>query len=226
MRGNVVRRYTLLPVLFAMLQFTCCGLTNPCLVSPSITGQPSSQTVAAGQTALFTVAASGSGAIAYQWMKNGVAISRATQTSYLTPVSTMADSGASLAVVVSNSVGTITSLTATLTVKSQVQGNVRFVAPNGSDSNAVTIGEPYRTIQHCATNISPGWTCEVRAGTYRETVVPNSGITVDAYNYEPVTVDGSDPITNWKIDHDHTYKANVNLNLDDTNQIFVGHEMM
>src|SRR4029077_15341328 len=75
---------------------------NPAPVAPTITTQPGNQTVTAGQTATFTVVATGTAPLSYQWQKNGANITGATSTSYTTPVTTTADSGASFAVVVSN----------------------------------------------------------------------------------------------------------------------------
>lgn len=85
-------------------------------VTPSITTQPSSQTIFAGQTATFSVVANGTGPLSYQWLKNGVTISGATSSSYTTPSESIADNGALLSVVVSNSAGNVTSNSATLTV--------------------------------------------------------------------------------------------------------------
>jgi hypothetical protein len=221
-----MRRLLLPPIFFALLLITGCALTNPCYLSPSITGQPSSQTVAVAESAIFTVAASGSSPLSYQWFRNGISIPGATQSSYVTPITNPADTVSSFTVVISNFVGTVTSSSASLTVSAPPPINIRFVASNGDDSNAGTIDQPYRTIQYCASTVSPGWTCEVRGGTYRETVTPNSGITIASYNNEPVIVDGSDPITGWISYRDSIYKVNVALRADDTNQIFVGNEMM
>jgi hypothetical protein len=102
----------------------------------------------------------------------------------------------------------------------------RYAAPNGSDSNPGTIGQPYLTMQRCATAVYGGSTCLVRAGTYRETVIPNSGITMMPYNGESVTVDGTDPVTNWTAYQGSIYVASVALNSDDTNQLFANAEMM
>src|SRR6266446_5072713 len=44
-------------------------------VAPSITAQPASQTVTAGQTATFSVTASGTAPLTYQWKKNGAVVS-------------------------------------------------------------------------------------------------------------------------------------------------------
>ena len=89
---------------------------NPAPVGPSITTSPTNQTVTAGQTATFTVVAAGTAPLSYQWQKNGVNIAGATATSYATPVTTTSDNGSTFAVVVSNTVGTVTSAAATLTV--------------------------------------------------------------------------------------------------------------
>jgi Immunoglobulin domain len=89
---------------------------NSAPVPPTITTQPSAQTVTAGQTATFTVAASGTAPLSYQWQKNGSDITGATAASYTTPVTTTADSGALFRVAVSNSAGNVTSNSAMLTV--------------------------------------------------------------------------------------------------------------
>jgi len=89
---------------------------NPDPVAPTITGQPASQTITAGQTATFSVSASGTAPLSYQWQKSGTAISGATSASYTTPAETTSDTGALFSVVVSNSAGTATSNSAVLTV--------------------------------------------------------------------------------------------------------------
>jgi hypothetical protein len=93
--------------------------SNPVSTSssaPTIGTQPVSKTVSAGQTATFMVASSGTAPLAYQWMKNGVAISGATSSSYTTPAAAMSDNGSQFAVMVSNGAGSVTSSAATLTV--------------------------------------------------------------------------------------------------------------
>jgi hypothetical protein len=96
---------------------TAATLTvNPAPVAPTITTAPVNQTVTAGQTATFTVVATGTAPLSYQWQKNAVNIVGATTTSYTTAVTTTADSGSTFAVAVSNTAGTVTSVAATLTV--------------------------------------------------------------------------------------------------------------
>ncbi|MBI3130146.1 MAG: hypothetical protein HYZ13_02195 [Acidobacteria bacterium] len=89
---------------------------NAAATAPSITGQPANATVNAGQAATFSVTASGTAPLSYQWRKNGVAISGATSSSYTTPATTTADNGATFSAVVTNSAGSATSNNATLTV--------------------------------------------------------------------------------------------------------------
>ena len=91
----------------------CGGMSG---TPPTIITQPQSQTVAPGTTVTFTVAASGSMPLSYQWMENGTAIPGATSSSYTTPPVTLSDNNAQFAVVVSNGSGTVTSAAATLRV--------------------------------------------------------------------------------------------------------------
>ena len=72
------------------------------VIAPAITAQPASRTVNAGQTATFSVAATGTATLTYQWNKNGAAISGANSNSYTTPVTSSSDNGAQFSVTVSN----------------------------------------------------------------------------------------------------------------------------
>jgi hypothetical protein len=106
---------------------------NAAAVAPSITTQPKSQTVTAGQTASFSVAAAGTAPLAYQWRKNNVAISGATSPSYTTPATTISYNGAQFTVVVSNSAGSVISSTATLAVSAAAPPTVSITSPaNGA----------------------------------------------------------------------------------------------
>jgi hypothetical protein len=89
---------------------------------PTITMEPASQLVAVGQTATFSVTANGTAPLAYQWQKNGTNIPGATGASYTTPPTTASDNGQTFHVVVTNSVGSVTSSAATLTVGSSGGG--------------------------------------------------------------------------------------------------------
>lgn len=91
-------------------------LTVDVPVGPSITTQPASLTVEAGQSASFTVVATGSAPLGFQWLKDGDDIPGATGATYTIAVAQVADSG-SYTVRVSNSVDTVTSQVASLTVQ-------------------------------------------------------------------------------------------------------------
>src|ERR1700752_92033 len=83
---------------------------------PAITAHPGNQTVALGQTAMFTVSASGSATLNFQWQRNQVNINGATTSSYTTPATVLTDTGSKYRCVVTNAVGNATSNEATLTV--------------------------------------------------------------------------------------------------------------
>jgi alpha-tubulin suppressor-like RCC1 family protein len=85
-------------------------------VAPSITAQPQPATVTEGQSASFSVSATGTAPLAYQWRRNGSAISGATAAGYTLAAAAIGDSGAVFSVVVTNSAGTVTSSDASLTV--------------------------------------------------------------------------------------------------------------
>ena len=95
-----------------------CGGSSPMVqdAAPSITTQPSSQSVVVGQTATFSVAATGTTPLSYQWQKGTTPITGATSATYTTPATISADDGTQFQVVVSNSVGSATSKAATLKV--------------------------------------------------------------------------------------------------------------
>jgi hypothetical protein len=85
-------------------------------VAPAITAQPVNQRVVVGAAATFTVTATGAAPLSYQWQKGTTPISGATASSYTTPTTTLVDDGSTFQVVVSNSAGSVTSSSATLTV--------------------------------------------------------------------------------------------------------------
>lgn len=95
-------------------------------VAPSITTQPADQAVSVGQTATFSVAASGTAPLNYQWKKNGANVG-SNASSYTTPATTLTDNGASFTVVVSNSAGNVTSAEADLNVTALPSGTVHII---------------------------------------------------------------------------------------------------
>lgn len=82
---------------------------------PAITGQPQNQTVVISNSATFSVTASGAAPLSYQWRFNGIAISGANSSS-LTLNSAQYSNGGNYSVTVSNTLGSVLSSNATLTV--------------------------------------------------------------------------------------------------------------
>ena len=112
--------------------FALAGFTNPVNVGPSqtnvdffatytlspppqITTQPASQTLTAGSTVTFSIAATGSTPLYYQWRFNGADIAGATATSY-TRTNVQTNDAGTYSCTVSNAAGTATSAGAVLTI--------------------------------------------------------------------------------------------------------------
>src|SRR5204862_58091 len=85
-------------------------------VAPTITTQPVNQTVTAGQTTTFAVAAGGTAPLSFQWKKKGGNSAGETEARDTTPATTRADRGSTFSVAVTNTAGTVTSAAGTLTV--------------------------------------------------------------------------------------------------------------
>jgi hypothetical protein len=97
---------------------------DPALTPPSITTQPTNQTVVATTNVTLTVEAAGSGPLSYQWLLNGTNLSNngqfsgVTSPTLLIPYALPSQSGG-YSVVVTNFAGSVTSAVATVTVNLQ-----------------------------------------------------------------------------------------------------------
>src|SRR5437867_5269976 len=93
------------------------GSAGKCIVSnaPSIITQPASQTVFAGANVNFSVTASGTPLLSYQWSFNGTNIANATTTS-LSLSNVQPAQGGNYAVRVTNALGSVLSSNGLLTV--------------------------------------------------------------------------------------------------------------
>ncbi len=91
--------------------------TSP--VAPVFISQPASLVVLAGSTASFTASAAGTAPIGYQWNKNGIPIPGATSSTLTLTNVQVADDG-SYTLTASNSVGSVTSNPAQLTVTTAI----------------------------------------------------------------------------------------------------------
>lgn len=101
---------------------------------PTITGAPAGLTVRLGREAAFTVTASGAQPMSFQWRKGTTPIAGATSSTYRIASVSKADEG-SYSVVVSNSLGSVTSGPAVLTVESPVP-----VITSSPRTKTVTLG--------------------------------------------------------------------------------------
>ena len=101
-------------------------ITGTVKYAPTITTQPTSQTVTEGGTATFTVVTSGTEPLSYQWQQSTDSgqswtnIDGATDATYTTEATTTSMNGYQYRCVVSNSAGSITSDAVSLTVNEHV----------------------------------------------------------------------------------------------------------
>ena len=151
---------------------------TPAPVAPAITTQPVSQVVATGQTASFSVAATGTEPLAYQWKKDGSDIAGATSSTYK-PVSSGELNGAKFSVVVTNSAGSVTSNEAVLSdvaIGTQPTNQTAYTSKTATFSVTATGTAPlsYQWKKN-GTNINSD-TCQTHAllGTFHETTRSNN----------------------------------------------------
>jgi hypothetical protein len=95
----------------------------------AISTQPASQTVPIGRTATFSVVASGTAPLQYQWSENGTPIAGATSASYTTPAIALSNGGSTFQVTVSNAINSVSSNVATLTAgpRAPALGDLRYL---------------------------------------------------------------------------------------------------
>ncbi len=122
------------------------------VVAPSITTPPTPVSVQAGATATFSVVAQGNAPLAYQWLRNGVAIAGAT-TAQLQLVTTAADVGtAQISVRVTNGAGSVTSASVVLTVTAATGSQaVRLLPPTGAAASLATVSSDGLTVSFTGT---------------------------------------------------------------------------
>lgn len=148
---------------------------------PTITTQPASQAVSAGQPVTFFVTASGSATLGYQWRKNGVNIVGATTATLTPPLTITADSGALFSVNVTGSAGTTLSSGATLTVTPTSGAPVMLT---NVERQRVLVGQT-ATFAVQAWSPTP-MTYQWQKGTFITTMVNIPGATSAAYT-TPIT---------------------------------------
>lgn len=83
---------------------------------PAISSHPANQSVLVGQPASFTVSATGTQPLSFQWQRNMVDIAGGTSQTFNIASTALSDNGAKFRCIVTNSAGSATSNEATLTV--------------------------------------------------------------------------------------------------------------
>jgi hypothetical protein len=112
--------------------------------APTITQQPTNATVTVGQSATFTVTATGTAPLTYQWFMNGGSVGT-NSSSYTISQTTLGQTGAQIYVKVSNAASSATSQTVTLTVNAVQTSSVNVltyhndVARTGQNLNESTL---------------------------------------------------------------------------------------
>jgi hypothetical protein len=153
---------------------TSAVATLTVLLPPAITTQPQSQTVLVSNNVTFTVGASGTPPLTYQWYYNTNAlIPNATNATHGINAATTNDSGA-YSVRVNNPYGAVTSSIATLTVNVPNTNGDWYISPAGSDANPGTVAAPFATLNKAIAVVQPGQIIYMRGGTY----LPNATIRI------------------------------------------------
>lgn len=163
-------------------------VTNP----PSIVTHPQNQTNALGATVEFSVAATGTAPLAYQWRFNSTNLAGATATNY-TLANIQTTNAGNYTVVITNSAGSITSSVATLTITTGP------VITNPPQSLAVNIGADatFTVGASGATPLSYQWrfnTVNLSGATNASYTRTNAQL-ADAGNYTVVITNASGSIT-------------------------------
>lgn len=121
-----------------------------------------------------------------------------------------------------------------------IAGTVYYVAPGGNDDwsgrlpapNREATDGPWRTLSKACAVLESGDTCQLRAGTYRETLKPlrdgqpDAPITFEAFPGEVAVLSGADVTSGWRPAADGLWHARLDWDLMDENQLFAGDAML
>ncbi len=134
MKHHLTLLFTILAVAFGL----------PAKAVVTITTQPQPATVLAGDVAVLTVFATGTGTLSYQWKKNGAAIAEATNAALVFNPFAATQAGSYSVDVSDASPSTLPSSAAALTVKTPAAGDVDFSFPTGEaalDGSVLAVAE-------------------------------------------------------------------------------------
>ena len=174
--------------------FTYVVVVTQAAAAPAFTTEPASLTIASGSNASFTIVTSGAPQPTYQWTLNGNNISGATA-SILTINSVSAVNAGNYACVATNSAGTVTSTTATLTVLSPTLPSFT------SEPTGLTIASGGTVVFTASATGSPLPTYQWNfngspiAGATNPTLIVNGATAANAGNYTCVATNSSGSAT-------------------------------
>lgn len=147
----------------------------PGMIPPSIISQPQDQTAWPGQSVAFSVVATGTSPLSYQWFFNtNTPLAGATNATF-TISNVQSNDAGGYSLVVTNAAGAVTSRVATLTISPPATNGDYYVSPTGDDSNPGTMELPFATVAKAVSVALPGNLIYVRGGTY----LPTQTITVN-----------------------------------------------
>lgn len=145
--------------------------------APSITNQPTARSVGVGSNTTFSVSATGNGLLRYQWRFNDTnALANATNTS-LTLTNVQAANAGGYSVVVTDSLGAVTSAVAVLTV------------------NGLPVIRPTLNVERAGVNVVLSWSANGTAG-YDLWSTPGLSSPVWTPAGTPTIVSGENRVTN------------------------------
>lgn len=159
------------------------GTTNLVAATPTISSQPVAVTRTYGQSGTMSVTASVSdgGTLSYQWLKGGVAVSGATNSSLVISPLELTDAG-SFSVIVTNTLANalstaVTSSAASLTVNKASQSTLTVSSTNGTYGSSITLtssgGSGTGAVTFAVTNTGTAG-CSITGGTTLTATTPGT----------------------------------------------------
>jgi hypothetical protein len=189
----------------------------------TIVAQPQNQAVNAGQSATFSVVATGNAPLTYQWTFNGFNVG-SSGSSYSRNNCQLSDSGGIVRVVVSNGSGSVSSAAAALAVSS-TQPNY-YVSVTGSTSNSgLSTNSPW-SLSYALSRAQASNVITLLPGTYPSISISKSGVTlrslvkwgariVGSAGMHGISTTGSGTVSNVVVDGfevSHSYMDGVKFN--------------
>ena len=145
---------------------------------PMVVSPPASQTVGMGSNATFSVTATGTAPLAYQWLFNGTPLAGKTSATLVLPAVDSSSAG-SYSVTVTNAFGSATSSAATLSVVYFAVYVNRAYTGTPSDGS---LQRPYKTVTTGYQAAQPNNIITIFSGNYNESVRMDKRLVLSATN--------------------------------------------